>query len=208
MLAGLVGMANAINRLTARKVQSLDVLGRHADGGGLYLNVTASGAKSWIMLYRMGGKRHEMGLGAIIAVPLVEARELAAEARQKIAVGINPLHEKRASPSPVPTKAATFAEVAITYMADRETTWRNAAHRAQWRQTLEVQAEAAVEAVHTGPHLRPWSHRSGTFDRRSRLARYTLWREPTLATSPCRRTRTKSRFHLTAPWAYALAHAA
>lgn len=139
---GLVGMANAINRLTARKVQSLDAPGRHADGGGLYLNISASGTKSWIMLYRMGGKRHEMGLGSINAVPLVMARELAAAARQKIAVGINPLHAKAASPPPVPTKAVTFAEIAEAYMKDRETEWGNAAHRAQWRQTLEVQSAA------------------------------------------------------------------
>lgn len=178
--AGLVGMANAINRLTARKVQSLDAPGRHADGGGLYLNVTASGAKSWIMLYRMGGKRHEMGLGAVNSVPLVKARELAAEARQKIAVGTNPLHEKRASPSLAPTKAATFAEVAIAYMADRETTWRNAAHRAQWRQTLEVQAapiwNKAVRDVSTADVLdvlRPiWSTKAETARRiRGRIER-------------------------------------
>lgn len=176
----LVGMANAINRLTARKVQSLDAPGRHADGGGLYLNVSPSGTKSWIMLYRMGGKRHEMGLGSINAVPLVMARELAAEARQKIAVGINPLQAKAASPPPVPTKVVTFAEVAEAYMADRESEWRNAAHRAQWRQTLEVQSAAIwnkpVATITTDDVLavlRPiWSQKSETARRiRGRIER-------------------------------------
>nr|WP_232629210.1 site-specific integrase [Methylobacterium sp. Leaf118] len=136
-------MANAINRLTARKVQSLTTPGRHADGGGLYLNISPSGAKSWVMLFRMGGKRHEMGLGAINSVPLTAARDLASAARQKIASGTNPLTEKReASPPPIPTKAVTFGEVAQTYMADQEVGWKNEAHRKQWRQTLEVQAAA------------------------------------------------------------------
>ena len=38
--------------------------------------------------------------------------------------------------------------------------------------------------------------------------RYAIWRERTLATSPRRRARTKPRFRLPAPWAYALCHAA
>jgi len=38
--------------------------------------------------------------------------------------------------------------------------------------------------------------------------RCAIWREGTLATSPRRRARTKPRFRLPAPWAYALCHAA
>ena len=38
--------------------------------------------------------------------------------------------------------------------------------------------------------------------------RCAIWRERALATSPCRRPRTKPRFRLPAPWAYALCHAA
>ena len=38
--------------------------------------------------------------------------------------------------------------------------------------------------------------------------RYAIWRERTLATSPRRRGRTKPRFRLPAPWAYALCNAA
>ena len=37
--------------------------GYDADGGGLYLQVTDGGAKSWIFRYSMTGKRREMGLG-------------------------------------------------------------------------------------------------------------------------------------------------
>lgn len=136
-------MANAINRLTARKVQTITEPGRHADGGGLYLVVDAKGAKRWVLLYRLPGRRREMGLGSINAVPLVRARELAAEARAKIAGGIDPLEEKHAPP-PIPeappAPPVTFADVALVYMDDRERTWRNAAHRKQWRQTLEVQS--------------------------------------------------------------------
>lgn len=171
-------MANAINRLTARKVQSLADPGRHADGGGLYLNVSASGAKSWILLYRMAGKRHEMGLGPVGAVPLVAARELAAEARAKIAAGINPLHERKtavqveAAPPPPPI---SFADVATAYMDDHERYWRNPAHRRQWRQTLEVGAAsiwskpvAEIDTADVLAVLRPIWHEKAETARRIR----------------------------------------
>ncbi|MDE4909924.1 integrase arm-type DNA-binding domain-containing protein [Methylobacterium sp. 092160098-2] len=134
-------MAREINRLSARKVQALSEPGRHADGGGLYLVIEPSGSKRWVMLYRMPGRRREMGLGSASAISLARARELAAAARTLIAEGIDPIEARIAAAAPPPPPApVTFAEVAETYMADRERTWRNATHRTQWRQTLEVQA--------------------------------------------------------------------
>jgi integrase len=53
------------------------------------------------------------------------------------------LHQ-RADAKTHPTSEAahptTFGDIADRFIADRETTWRNAAHRRQWRQTLEIQA--------------------------------------------------------------------
>lgn len=166
-------MANEINRLTARKVQALTVPGRHADGGGLYLVVDPSGAKRWVMLYRISGRRREMGLGSTLAVPLVKAREITSEARAKIAGGVDPLDERRAPPAPA--APVTFADLALTYMADREASWRNAAHRRQWRQTLEVQAASLwsmpVAAIGTNDVLavlRPIWHAKAETARRLR----------------------------------------
>lgn len=173
------GMANALNRLTARKVQTLATPGRHADGGGLYLVVEKSGAKQWVMLYRIAGKRREMGLGSINAVTLARARELAAEHRAKLAEGVDPLEARRAAEAVVPAAPTpppiTFADVALSYMSDRETVWRNAAHRAQWRQTLEVQAApiwampvAEIGTEHVLGVLRPMWHEKAETARRLR----------------------------------------
>ena len=52
----------------------------HADGDGLYLQVTGSQARSWIFRYRWNGKHHEMGLGSLKAVSLADAREKALNA--------------------------------------------------------------------------------------------------------------------------------
>lgn len=127
----------AVNRLSARRVQTLQEPGRHPDGGNLYLVVDAGGAKRWVLLYRLNGKRREMGLGSAGSVPLAKARELAAKARSQIADGIDPIDDKKACARKVEAPKS-FAEIANTYMADHEQSWRNAKHRAQWEQTLQI----------------------------------------------------------------------
>ena len=74
-------MSRAINRLTVRKVETLNKAGRHADGGGLYLRITGQGSKSWSFLATYAGKRHEIGLGAVSSLGLAAARKVAAAMR-------------------------------------------------------------------------------------------------------------------------------
>lgn len=134
-------MAREVNKLSARSVKALSEPGRHADGGGLYLVIDQRGAKRWVFLYRMNGGRREMGLGSLLAVPLIKAREIAADARAKVAGGVDPIESRSTPPMEVaPAPVITFGDVADQYMADREKTWRNPIHRKQWRQTLQVQA--------------------------------------------------------------------
>ena len=59
------------------------------DGGGLYLRVSATGAKSWVFRYQLDGKRRDMGLGAFPAVSLAGARERAEAHRKQRAEGID-----------------------------------------------------------------------------------------------------------------------
>ena len=57
-------MAHGINRLLARAVETAKSLGLIADGGGLYLQVSKSGAKSWLYKFMLNGRSREMGLGS------------------------------------------------------------------------------------------------------------------------------------------------
>ena len=66
-------MARKLHTLSARTVATLTKPGRHSDGGGLYLNITATGARSWVFMWKADGKRREMGLGALRDVPLAKA---------------------------------------------------------------------------------------------------------------------------------------
>jgi len=89
------GMAHKLNKLTDRGVKTLGA-GKHADGGGLYLVVDASGSRRWVFLYTFGGKRREMGLGGVLAVSLASARQEAARLRVMVQSGQDPIEAKRA----------------------------------------------------------------------------------------------------------------
>ena len=64
---------------------------------GLYLVIQPSGAKSWALRYRFGGKPAKLTLGRWPAMGLAEARAAASEALDKIERGQNPAVEKKAT---------------------------------------------------------------------------------------------------------------
>jgi integrase len=129
-------MARQLHTLSARTVATLTKPGRHSDGGGLYLNITASGARSWVFMWKADGKRREMGLGPLRDVPLGKARERAAEARQKLADGLDPIAARDNKP-----QVMTFGEAADALIESMSSSWRNVKHRSQWKMTLTVYCE-------------------------------------------------------------------
>ena len=131
--------------LTMRRVAQLDQPGRHRDGTvpGLYLQVTESGVKSWLLRYEHNGRERWMGLGPVHTFRLEEARERARRARQSLLDGIDPLDARRAERAVKAASAArniTFKECAQRYFDFHESKWRNAKHRAQFLSTLEQYA--------------------------------------------------------------------
>ena len=94
-----------MGRLTDRSVRTVGE-GRHGDGDGLQLIVSASGRRKWVLRYQLNGVRRDMGLGSYPAIGLSDARIAAADARKLIARGIDPLDDRKASREaerPVPT---------------------------------------------------------------------------------------------------------
>lgn len=132
-------MARATNRLTARGVIALKAPGLHADGNGLYLRVTLSGAKSWTLIYRFGGKRTELGLGPLSATTLAQARADVANARALLRESRDPKAARRAGAI---SSHPSFGTVATELIDGIEAGWRNAKHRQQWRATLRTYAAA------------------------------------------------------------------
>jgi integrase len=123
-------MARKINRLNARLVATIAECGRHADGGGLYLSISPNGGRRWVFLYRWHGKPTEIGFGPARDVSLARARELAGQARAKLAEGTNPKEARK------PSAGASFGECADRVIEAMRPSWRNAKHAAQWEMTL------------------------------------------------------------------------
>lgn len=130
-------------RLTAVRVEKEKKPGLYSDGLGLYLQVRAGGAKSWIFRYRTNGKLRDMGLGSVNAVSLAQTREKAAACRSMRANGIDPIDAKRAERAKSraeATRAMTFEQCAAAYIEAHRAGWKNAKHVAQWTATLATYA--------------------------------------------------------------------
>lgn len=107
--------------------------GRHADGGGLYLEVKDGGTRSWSLIYQMDGRRRQMGLGPYPEVSLADARKRATEQRVLIKrEKIDPLENEREKKG----GRKTFSEYAEEYISRRENQWRNRKSEVQWSGTI------------------------------------------------------------------------
>ena len=83
----------AKNKLTALQVKNAPV-GKHSDGGGLWLNRRPDGGAQWFLRVTIHGRRREMGLGALDDVGLSEARRLAEKWRSCVRDGKDPIKER------------------------------------------------------------------------------------------------------------------
>jgi integrase len=137
-------MAREINRLTALKVRSLREPGLHADGNGLYLRIDQTGARRWVFVFYLSGKRREMGLGSLEAVPLKDAREALGRARDLLRDGIDPIAARKAPAAP--ERTPLFSEVAAELMDSLEPSWKSSKQRGQWEASLKQHAAAIWKA--------------------------------------------------------------
>ncbi|WP_209348706.1 site-specific integrase [Pontixanthobacter sp. CEM42] len=105
-------------RLTALKVKHAKA-GRHGDGGGLYLLVSKTGGKSWmlrtIVETHEGPKRRDIGLGPESLCSLEEARDKARELRKVARAGGDPIaaRDKAKIASPTFEEAARKCHAAL-----------------------------------------------------------------------------------------------
>ncbi|MFC4254415.1 integrase arm-type DNA-binding domain-containing protein [Altererythrobacter xixiisoli] len=89
-----------------------------ADSGGLYLYVTPAGGKFWRFKFRVAGLEKLLSFGAYPAVRLGDARKARDTARESVAAGNDPAHEKKMAKIATRTSAAnTFQSVADDFIA-------------------------------------------------------------------------------------------
>jgi integrase len=143
-------MARAIGKLTSLAVDRAKRRGYYGDGGGLFLQVSASGAKSWVFRFKEAGRLHEMGLGPLHTIGLAEAREKARKCRRLRLDGLDPIKSRRAERMQArldAAKAMTFEQCAGRYIAAHRAGWRNGKHRDQWSSTLATYVNPVFGAL-------------------------------------------------------------
>jgi integrase len=154
---GRTAGSRGIEKLTALEVQRLKAPGYHGDGGGLWLQVSPSGTKSWVFRYTLG-KAREMGLGALHTVSLADARIKARACRQQLLEGVDPIEARNAgrlAERAAAAKAIVFQTAGEAYVEAHRAGWKNLKHADQWANTLETYAypvlgKLPVAAVDTG----------------------------------------------------------
>ena len=123
-------LLSAISLSKLRKVP-----GRHADGGGLYLEVGATGSASWVVRMQKAGQRRDFGLGSVDKVSLAKAREARDVVRGQFEAGLDPVAERRKADG-IPT----FRVAAATVHKAQKTAWSEGKHGDQWIRSLELYA--------------------------------------------------------------------
>ncbi len=134
-------MKRQLLRLSQKAVVNKRTPGYYPDGGGLYLQVSESGSKSWLFRFALNGKERQMGLGPFHTVTLAEARAAAVECRKLLLAKIDPLEARKARLAGEALDAArsiTFAECAAAYIKAHRAGWKNAKHADQWTNTIET----------------------------------------------------------------------
>jgi integrase len=132
-------MARTIGKLSTLALNRAKERGYYGDGGGLYLRIGPTGAKSWVYRFKEAGRVREMGLGPLHTISLADARQKALDCRKTRIEGKDPLAEKRAQRARQRLDAATamtFKDCAAAYIAAHRAGWRNPKHAAQWPATL------------------------------------------------------------------------
>jgi len=135
--------------LSPIEVRRLTRPGRWSVGGvdGLALQVTESGARSWVLRITTGGRQREMGMGSFPTVTLAMARDKAREHRALVRQGVDPIAARRSAVSIAAAEdraQRTFSEIAAQYIAQHEASWKSAKHHAQWAATLRTYAEPSI----------------------------------------------------------------
>lgn len=134
------------NRLKAVAVEKVSTPGIYADGGGLSLIVTDTGAKKWELRIAIGGRRRQLGLGVYPGVSLEDARSKAAQIRIRASDGRNVISEQRyaeriAAAAP---RSITFRAAFDGYFEMKKQQLSNDKHKAQWRSTMRAYVFPAI----------------------------------------------------------------
>jgi integrase len=105
---------DALNDAKCRAAKPRERPYKLADGGGLHLWVSTTGARAWRLAYRVAGRAQTMSFGLYPEVGLAEARRRRDEARAQLRDGLDPMAPRRAK------AGMTLREACQTYWDGRQ----------------------------------------------------------------------------------------
>ncbi|WP_298220759.1 integrase arm-type DNA-binding domain-containing protein [Halothiobacillus sp.] len=124
----------------------------HRVGGvsGLMLQITPSGAKSWLLRTYVGEKRRSIGLGGFPDVSLADARTKAQAVKDQIELGLDPIETKRAARRALidsQRQTITFEDAARRYIEMKAKEFKNPRQAEQWTSSLTAYAFPIIGGV-------------------------------------------------------------
>ena len=140
-----------MGKLTATRVRTAKHSGRTkaherlSDGDTLFLQLTPTGAKCWVQVLQVKGRRYTIGLGGHQFVSLAEAREAAFENRKAARRGIAPVTRTGGKAT-----APTFEEAVPEVIATRRAAWKGDKTADDWRASLAFYAYPAIGTMPVG----------------------------------------------------------
>lgn len=139
-------MPKAAPEMSAIEVKRLRHPGRgrnvtFAVGGvsGLQLQITPTGARSWVLRTTVGRRRRDIGLGGYPDVTLAQARERARDAKEKIRQGIDPIEARKAIKAALVAaqrRGLTFDEAFRQYCDAKLMELGSDKDRVRWRSSI------------------------------------------------------------------------
>jgi len=139
--------------LTDFQIKNLKYSGKPmkvADGGGLYLYLSASGKKLWRMSYYFERKEKVLSFGEYPVVTLQKAREKRMEAKQLLADSIDPLAQKKiAKEEQISEVKDMFRNIALEWFEARTTDFTEK-HRGTVMYRMEKYIFPVIGAEHIG----------------------------------------------------------
>lgn len=137
----------------AREMTAIELkrLGRgvHAVGGvaGLHLQVSEGDGRSWLLRAMVGVKRREIGLGPYPEVGLALARQKAAEVRQMVRAGIDPIEVRKAARAELVSaqkRGLLFSNALDLFEPVKKAELSDGKYRNQWRDSIDKYAIPAL----------------------------------------------------------------
>lgn len=130
-------MRRALNKLSAAFVKNAPV-GKHSDGGGLWLFKRHDGGAQWILRVSVHGRRREMGLGSVAHVSLKEARTQADRWRAVMRDGKDPIKERERERREAERSLHILEDVARDCFEARKAELKGDGKAGRWFSPLEL----------------------------------------------------------------------